>query len=272
MKTAKHLSYLLLAASLCACAPAANKPPATTQGSTAEQALRARVHALQATLLEPKNSDADREEAGVELASTKEGGGVLLTLASQGKVPQQLMPAISEAIFSNPDFSVRGLASQHFRRVSQAGALPPVAQLVQIQGDIARGKSVFFGPVAGCSKCHTFAGQGRDVGPDLTQVRAKLGRDIVFDSILNPSASIMFGYEAWLIETKEGDSYTGFIVSDGDALVLKDSSGERISIPSKDIALRRQQTLSIMPSNIALGLSAQDLADLVEFLEAAPVP
>src|SRR6185369_13248045 len=106
-------------------------------------------------------------------------------------------------------------------------------------------------------KCHAFAGAGGDVGPDLTAVRTKLGKEAVLDSILNPSAVIAVGYEPWLIETKDGETYSCFILSTGDTIMLKESSGERRSIPAQNIVSRRQQMLSLMPDNIAVGMTPQ---------------
>ncbi len=40
-------------------------------------------------------------------------------------------------------------------------------------------------------------------------------------------------------------------------------------IPVKEIASRQKQTLSLMPDNIALGLTPQALVNLVEFLITA---
>jgi hypothetical protein len=40
-------------------------------------------------------------------------------------------------------------------------------------------------------------------------------------------------------------------------------------IPVKEIASRQKQTLSLMPDNIAVGLTPQELVDVVEFLVAA---
>ena len=119
---------------------------------------------------------------------------------------------------------------------------------------------------------HSFAGSGGDVGPDLTAVRTKLGREAVLDSILNPSAVIAAGYEPWLIETKDGETYSGFILSAGDTLMLKESSGQRRSLPAPSIVSRQQLKLSLMPDNIAVGMTPQELADVVEFLMAAQTP
>ena len=123
-----------------------------------------------------------------------------------------------------------------------------------------------------CAKCHAFAGKGGDIGPDLTTARTKLGREGIFDSILNPSAVIAAGYEPWLIETKDGEMYSGFIVSNSDTVTLKEPSGSTRAIPAKHIATRQQQKLSLMPDNISLGLTPQELVDLMEYLLIEPAP
>src|SRR5439155_8800950 len=132
--------------------------------------------------------------------------------------------------------------------------------------DAARGRAVFFGSAAACSRCHRFNNEGKDVGPDLTAIRTKFARPELLDNILNPSANIAFGYEPWLVKTKAGDVYSGFILADGESVVIKESSGEQRTIPGNQVVLRKKQPMSIMPDNVALGLSAQDLADLAEFL------
>ena len=37
---------------------------------------------------------------------------------------------------------------------------------------------IWWRKVASCSKCHRFAREGGDIGPDLTEVRAKLPREL----------------------------------------------------------------------------------------------
>ena len=146
-----------------------------------------------------------------------------------------------------------------------------MAELLKRHGDAVRGGKVFTNDTAACVKCHAFAGQGGDIGPDLTAARTKLGREGIFDSILNPSAVIAAGYEPWLIETKDGEIYSGFIVSDGDTVTLKEPAGSTRAIPAKQIASRQQQKLSLMPDNISVGLTPQELVDLVEYLLSEPV-
>jgi putative membrane-bound dehydrogenase-like protein len=242
-----------------------------SQASTAERALQANVQSLRKILLDANAVRSDREHAATALAGTEAGGFVLLKLTGSGQLPAQFAESVTEAIFRNPSPAVRAMASQYFKRPSRSGeAFPPVAQLMKRRGDAARGGKVFSGETSACVKCHAFAGQGGDIGPDLTTACTKLGREGIFDSILNPSAVIAAGYEPWLIETKDGEIHSGFIVSDGDTVTLKEPSGGKRDIPSKQIVSRQKQKLSLMPDNISLGLTPEELVDLVEFLMAPP--
>ena len=163
------------------------------------------------------------------------------------------------------------MASQYFKRPSRSGdAFPSVAELLQRQGDGTRGAKVFTSQTAACATCHAFSGRGGDIGPDLTTARTKLGQAGILDAILNPSAVIAAGYEPWLMETKDGETYSGFVVSDGDTVTLKEPAGTLRAIPAKQIASRQQQKLSLMPDNISLGLTPQELVDLVAFLLSEP--
>ena len=131
---------------------------------------------------------------------------------------------------------------------------------------------MFFGQKANCAQCHAFGGKGADVGPDLSQIRTKYDRPALLDAILNPSAGILVGYEPWVVETKDGQTYFGFLLSDGEVVTLKDTAGKKVTIKSDRIVKRKRQDLSVMPDNVALGLEPQELADLVQFLMTPPAP
>jgi putative heme-binding domain-containing protein len=236
---------------------------------TEGNSLRDKALALRKTLLDDKAKPADREAAAVALAKTEEGGRILLALAEEKKIPDPLKPPIAESLTQNPDLSVRALAGKHFPRATNTGQpLPSLEDLVKLPGDPTRGQAVFLSKTAACAACHRINNEGKEVGPDLTKIEEKYDRKALLDSILNPSAAILSGYEAHLIETKDGDTYTGFLIADADPLILKDSTGERVNIPRSQITTRRQLELSVMPNTIALGLNPQELADLVAYLQS----
>ena len=223
-----------------------------------------KIEAMKAAFGQP---GAKQVELGQELALSRDGGMFLLGLAAGKKLTPEVSQAVAEVIFRNPDLSVRALASKHFARPALEGAtFPPVTELLEMKGDKTRGREIFFGPTAACASCHEWGGKGRNVGPALTNISEKLPRAALYDSILNPSAGIAFGYQPYVVVTKDETTYTGFIVADGETLVMKDAAGETRFIPAAQIAERQRQSLSLMPDNIALGMKPQDLVDLVEFL------
>lgn len=226
----------------------------------------ARASALEKVLLDATADSALREESARAMARSKAGAMRLLSLASQGKLPEELKSVIAEQIYRNQDLTLRTLAGAYFpRQTSNGQAIAPLTELAKIPGDRDRGKKLVFGR-AECIKCHTIAGQGKTVGPNLTGIGSKLDRMRLLDSIVNPSAAIVFGYETWMIATDEGRVLTGFVVGEGDPVLLKDTQGVQHAIPADTIEFRKRQSISIMPEMAKAGLTAQDLADIVDYL------
>jgi len=235
-----------------------------------EGVLQARVRELSAVLGDADAAPSALDEAAEALCETGGGGLEAIRLAKSGKLTPRAKAAVSKHIFTCPDLAVRALASAHFERATPTGTpLPSVAELARIEGSAARGAELFFGKGT-CGQCHAFHGRGADIGPDLTAVKQKYGPEALLDAMLNPSAGIAFGYETWLVETKNEELYTGFVVRDGDELVLRDTTGRRHAIPKDEIASRALQSVSAMPDGVATGLSPQEIADVLALMRSDP--
>jgi putative heme-binding domain-containing protein len=75
-----------------------------------------------------------------------------------------------------------------------------------------RVKAVF---KAHCSSCpQIWPEEGNSIGPGLTDIGKKFGKEELLDAVIHPGAAIVFGYEPWLINTKDGSSVFGFLVSE----------------------------------------------------------
>ena len=229
-----------------------------------------RWKSLEASLVDaaakPENVDASAKA----MSADRDGGLALLKLASAKQLTPAATEAVAKYIFVNPDLSVRALASEHFARPGGTTAMPSVDDLLKLPGSASRGAKIFFGDAAKCSTCHTFYGKGGDIGPDLSAVTTKYGKPQILDSILNPSAAIAFGFDTFLIETKDGILENGFILSESEQVVLKDTSGKRHVIPAAEIVSKTKQKVSTMPDNAAMGLAPQDIADLLALLASNP--
>jgi putative heme-binding domain-containing protein len=233
-------------------------------------------------LLEPVVTDAAREpglrrKAVRALAGVREGAELLLRLAKEQKLPEDLRLTASSELNSAhwPEIKAEAATLLPLPSAQNARPLPPISQLIKMTGNPANGAAVFRRDNVGCIKCHQVRGEGIDFGPNLSEIGTKLGKDALYESILDPSAGIAFGYEAWQIELKNGDDAYGLINSETeDEITVKAVGGVTTRYKKSDIAKRTKQKLSIMPAGLQQNLSTQEIVDLVEYLaslkKAAP--
>jgi putative heme-binding domain-containing protein len=166
------------------------------------------------------------------------------------------------------------LPAQRFGNQQQRGhfRLSARGELKGTPGGL-QGAVIFRRPTVNCIGCHQIGTEGSDFGPALTEIGTKLGKDALFDSILDPSAGIGFGYEAWQFELKNGDEAFGLIGSETeDQVVLKVPGGTPQRLKKSEIRQRTQQKLSIMPANLQAALSAQEFVDLIAYLASLKKP
>jgi quinoprotein glucose dehydrogenase len=134
-------------------------------------------------------------------------------------------------------------------------------------GDPAEGKKIFFDkPEAQCVRCHKIAGEGGEVGPDLTHIGSQKDRHYLLESIVLPNQQIAKGFESATVVLKNGDSFTGVVKNETpDELVLNSAETGLLPIRKSDIDSRRT-SLSPMPDGLGLILTKHELRDLIAFL------
>jgi putative heme-binding domain-containing protein len=78
-------------------------------------------------------------------------------------------------------------------------------------------------------------------------------------------------YLAYEVETRDGESLLGVVVQETAAHVtLRQAYGRETVIPRAEIVSMRSQGKSLMADGLEEGLTAQDLADLLEFVGTVP--
>jgi putative heme-binding domain-containing protein len=218
---------------------------------------------------DPKRDPNTRRAAVKGLAKSQEGAAFLLNLAKEDKLPADVRLLASSELNFAPWPQIKSEAARvlPLPQSQNAEPLPPIRELVKRTGNSKHGEEIFKSPTVGCSNCHQVNGTGMNFGPNLSEIGAKLGKDALYESILDPSAGISFGYEGWSIELKNGDETVGLITSEtADDLTLKTQNGIVTKYKKSDITKRQKMALSIMPTGLQLAMSTQDLVDLVEFL------
>ncbi len=217
----------------------------------------------------------ERVAAVKSVVQVNEGSVGLLSLAKTEKIPGDLLYLVGTELRAVRWASVRSEAEKMFPApVAKEGKpLPPTAELLKLPGDAARGAVVFRRADVGCINCHQVNGEGVDLGPKLTEIGSKLGKDALCEAILDPSAGISFGFEAWEIQLKNGDEASGIIASETeDEIVLKTATGATARHKKSEIAKREKQKLSIMPAGLQQNMTTQEFADLLDYLSSLKKP
>lgn len=112
-------------------------------------------------------------------------------------------------------------------------------------------------------------------GPDLVQVSARFSRRDLLDHILNPSKVIDEKYRFLTLTRSDGTQVTGSLESEDDErLVLKPHplAPETVEIGKSSLRERRISELSPMPAGLLDSLRAEQILDLLAFLEAGGDP
>ncbi|MFD2573993.1 PVC-type heme-binding CxxCH protein [Spirosoma soli] len=249
-------------------------------------------------LLDEYKSETEKRKVAVEMSRDAEGAKLLIGLAADNKLSDDLIKAAGPGIRTNADQTVRTMGKEYFpwkpkpdksekteaisptevaatasaetkepappAVATTTNVSPDVAEIAALTGNERSGLTVF---KTKCATCHRHGQQGNDVGPELTKIHQKFDKNGLLDAIIHPSAGIAFGYEPWLITTKTGQTYYGFLASDGEqSIVIKGVTGQKHTVPVDKVFSKRQYKTSLMPDPAAMGLKPQQLADLTAFL------
>jgi len=138
-----------------------------------------------------------------------------------------------------------------------------VNAVLALKGDAAKGKTT----AARCIMCHEVGGIGIQFGPALDGWGKTQTAEVIARSIIEPSADIAHGFDAHEIKTKDGKSIHGLVIQEGNPTIITSMGGVTQIIPKGKIEGERKLNRSAMLSGAQLGLTEQDVADLVAYLK-----
>ena len=171
-------------------------------------------------------------------------------------------------LLSRPELEKRGLIAKPVQIVEVKVPAKPqvmkftVAEVLALKGDAVRGKAA----AGRCIMCHKIDEAGVEYGPALKGFGSRQSAEVVARSMVDPSFDISHGFEGSAIRVKDGKWIDGRIVADGDPLVISSTGGFTQRVPKVLIAERKSMDRSLMMSADQLGMTAQDVADVVEWL------
>jgi putative heme-binding domain-containing protein len=205
------------------------------------------------------------------LTASTRGALMLLGLIGARQTSESLHREVIAITRDCPQVEIRDLFERFIppsERLKRLGDVVDASAILALRGDALRGRAVFAtNPAAQCKTCHKAGDLGENIGPELTKIGAKYGKPALLEQILDPSKTIEPQFIAYLMETKDGRVLTGLVgEKNGQVVVLKDNQGKTIRVPAGEIERLVPQSRSLMPDLLLRDLTAQQVADLLEFL------
>jgi putative membrane-bound dehydrogenase-like protein len=209
---------------------------------------------------------------------TREAAGALLELAGKGDKDFRRNPALwwllnykdSRWADAGVDAELKRLGLYDPDNVQVDEVIVPeappasmkVADILKLRGNAQRGATA----AAACLMCHRINGQGADYAPDLTGFGSRQTREVLINAIVNPSSDIAHGYEGWEVTLTDGRKIYGLVLSSANPMIVQSTGGAIQMIPAKLVKGRKWLGRSLMLSADQLGLTAQQVADIVAYL------
>jgi len=249
-------------------------PPAP-QTNHIDYTAAAKRKAAQATALARlrANDSPDRDETIDKMLASPSGALALLRAVNEKSLRPELCQTIIAKGTSVSEPMVRDLFERFLpdeKRIKVLGLNIHADAILALKGDADRGRKLFSQEGrTQCQTCHRAQGVGRDFGPDLSLVGQKYTRAQILENVLEPSKTIDPKYIAYNVETKDETSHTGFLLAkSAEAVVLKEANAGEVRLPAADIKHMEAQRLSLMPEGLLQGMTAQEAADLIEYLQS----
>ena len=209
-----------------------------------------------------------RMDAVVAMLARPERTGVLLTGLESRVIPFSDLTSVQiRFLLSNRDPAIRQRALSLFGAYAMQDRRRVVNQYsgtLQLSGSSERGHGIY---EARCALCHQDSGDGNPIGIDLAD-SDHMSREQLFVKILDPNRNLPRDSAQSVVVTKDGATFMGFIAEkDGKSITLCQPNGESCVVGRKNIVLQDSLGVSAMPEGLEAGLTAQDLADLLEYLK-----
>ena len=248
----------------------ARMPASGTTGSPRPD--RTEIAALVKALRHGKDSaPAVQTETIRRLTSSTNGAIALARELGHGAFPPSVRREIVAFTKDHPKTEVRDLFERFVpesERIRRLGDSIDPAEILALKGDPARGRALFAAESAvNCKSCHRLDGVGEEVGPDLAKLGAKYPRPELLRQILEPSLAVDPKYTLYRLDTRSGLVHSGLLVERNEKeIVLRDAQNKPIRIAVAEVEDLTPQKQSLMPDLLLRGLTAQQAADLLEYL------
>lgn len=245
--------------------------PALRTEATRLQGANADVQVLSRALETGSVPDQQAALAMLATAGTAAARRPIVRLMDEllaGRLPAALALDVLEAAEAAHDDPLRERLVRYTNSLSKSDPLAAWRPVLQ-GGRTNEGRATFYdNQQVACFRCHKLNGEGGEVGPELTGLAARRGREYLLESIIFPNRAIAPGFESALITMKNGTEYSGIVKAESAVEVELNSPEDGLLKLAKSEISERRRGLSPMPEELATVLSPRELRDLIEFLAA----
>ncbi len=193
----------------------------------------------------------------------------LLEAMNSGPTATDLAASQVQELIQHKNTNIATLAKTVLKAVippSREEVTQTFAPAVNLKGDAKAGQNHY---ISRCMACHQANGLGIEVGPNFTTVKTK-GREALLTAILEPHKEVASQYIAYTVDTQDGQTVHGVITADdARSMSLKMMGGVNVTLQRANIQGSRSSGQSLMPEGLEGGLTVQDMADLLSFIETA---
>ena len=216
----------------------------------------------------PGLSPGARSAAIDLLLSRRESAQELLAHFQSGSIPASAISIDQRLnLLKHPDGAIRAIAEQLYGGTVSAdrrGVAEQYAKALELEGRAATGAEIF---QKTCSKCHRIGGVGHNVGPDISDTRAR-ARDALLYDILDPNRRVDPQFSEYVVVTLDGRILNGLLSGENsESVTLRQPEGREVTVLRSEIEELRSTSKSLMPEGIEKEVSVEQMADILAFLK-----
>jgi putative heme-binding domain-containing protein len=199
-----------------------------------------------------------RRESTLELLSQMQAGAIPASAAS---IDQRLN------LLKHSDPTLLSLAETLFGGTVSAdrkAVAEQYSKALAVDGNAVAGAELF---QKTCSKCHRIGGVGANVGPDISDTRAR-ARDALLYDILDPNRRVDPQFSEYVLVTTDGRILNGLLAAENsESVTLRQPEGREVTVPRSEIDELTATSKSLMPEGIERDVTVEQMADILAFLK-----
>ncbi len=193
----------------------------------------------------------------------------LLDAIEQEAIPLgDVDPARLKLLTDHADASISERAKKIVARLQvtkRGDVLAAYKPVLEMQGDVPRGKEAF---KKTCAACHKLEGVGFELAPNLAAMKNR-GPEAILLNVLDPNREVNPQYLNYIVQLADGRTLNGIISAEtATSLTLKRADNATDTVLRIDIERLKSTGQSLMPEGMEKQIDKQAMADLLEYFKS----